>query len=223
MTLTKGTLFFSLCWYPGVCVIEVRCIVYCLHFSLRPRSLKSLSSSLKEEEKGLSFIEKYICTIRWDSQQYLYLHSRVLCVMTRKNVPLNGSSRLCLMKFLQKLTQLHLWLKLFSVLWKQTQTAVSTSILPSSACSYLVILTVFLEEQAAKPASCRNICNCCKLCWTVFHVGEEAEAGTDCLIGHHQFYRSDVRWCDLLQYWHISKKFRYVPLDMIKFFHIFYP
>lgn len=202
MTLPKSTHFFSLCWYSGACVIEVRCIVCCFHFSLRPRALKSFSSSLKEEEKGLSFIEKYRCTIRWDSQQYLYLHSCVFSIMTRKNF---RSSRLCLMKFLQKLTHLHLWLKLFSVLWQHTQTAVSTSVLPSSACSYLGILTVSLEGRAAKPASCRNICNCCKLCWTVFHIGEEAEAGTDCLIGHHWFYRSDVRWCDLLQYWHILK------------------
>lgn len=182
-----------------VCVREVRCIVYCFHFSLRPRVVKSFSSSLKEEEKGLSFTEKSTCTIRWDSQQYLYLHSWFFFyMMTRKNTE---NSRL--MKFSQKLTQLHLWLKLFRVLWQHRQTAVSTLILLSSACSYLEILTVSLEGQAAKPASCGIICNCCKLCWTVFHIGEEAEAGTDCPIGHHQFYRSDVRWCDLLQYWRI--------------------
>lgn len=138
MTLTKSTHFFSSpCWYPGVSVMEVRCILYCFHFSFRPRALKIFL--FLSERKGLFCIENYICTIRWDSQQYLYLHSCAFSVMTRKNI---GSSRLCLIKFLEKLTQLHLQLTSFSVLWQHIQTAVSTSILPSSAHSYLEMVTV---------------------------------------------------------------------------------
>lgn len=96
------------------------------------------------------------------------------------------------MKFLQKLTRLHLWLKLFSVLCQCTWTTFSTSVLQSCTCPYLEMLPVSPEGLASNPASCRNICNSCKLCWTVFHIGEKAKAGTDNLIGHHRFYRSDI-------------------------------
>jgi len=73
------------------------------------------------------------------------------------------------MKFLQKLTQLHLWLKSCSVLRQCAQTTFGTSILRGCTCPHLEILTVSLEGLASNPAAetSATAANFAELCFTL--------------------------------------------------------